>query len=799
MIEMRRVSPPLTTPILLAAAILGLACFAAPCAADWPQWRGPGLDGSARGIAPDDEAAAMRLEVAWRRPLGSGYSSVSIVDGRAVTLASFDGGDHVVAVDSASGAELWRFRVADTYLGRAGSDDGPSSTPTLSDTAVFALTASGHLVALDLATGALRWRRHLDDDFGAEPHTYGYSTAPALFEDTLFVLGGPPEGSTLLALDAATGELRWSAGSGVAEHHNPAVARFGGIDQVVVPTARAVTAYATDDGRELWHQAFEEGSHSGDVTQLDETRLLVTRWEGNTLLRLHAEKGTLRPEALWTSRDLERTYAVPVARGGHLYGYDSRFLTCVSLATGERVWRSRPPGGAGLIRIDGLLATLSPEGELVLVEAAGDGYHEHSRVELFAPRRVMTPPSVAEGTVFVRNLEELVALRPTASVAKATPATDVEDPLIAPLRRQVAQTADPAAVVDAFLAALPGPTATLDDRVYFFHRGEYEDLVITGDMTGGFAELPMRRVPATDLFYRAFAAPEPPERWEYAFKSFDETILDPRNPRSVPTPAGERSVALFGEASGSTPDACVACPTGRLETLRLGADAGDDPEGGYGVTVYLPPTYDAETDRTYPLLIWVLGSQALEFGEIPRALDAWIGTGGRPVIAAFLELSPGMIWEPRRADFATAMSTEVLPELTARFRISPDSRDRALVTQQWAAENGLPWLLSEPAIGKLAVQSPMLNEHYVERALAPRVNIDRQLSVYIDWGRYDGVNDNWGLDVAAQAKDMARVLEAAGHTVRATQTSGGSNWTRWRRATPALLETLFPSNPPPSD
>jgi len=730
----------------------------------------------------------VQLDVVWRRPLGSGYSSVSVAGERAVTMAAFDGGDHLVAVNTGSGEELWSVRVADTYLGRSGSDDGPASTPALDGSAAYGLTAAGNLIAVELSSGTVRWRRHLEQDFGTEPHTYGYSTAPVIHEDTLFILGGPAEGSAVLALETATGDLRWSAGSGSVEHHNPAVVRLAGVEQVVAPTARAVAGYSVTDGAELWRHEFDSGSHSGDVTPVDEEHLLLTRWDGNSLLRLESHDGLLRPTVVWTSRDLEGTYAVPVRHDGHLYGFDSRFLTCVSLATGERVWRSRPPNGSGLILIDGLLATVSASGELVLAEASPAGYTEHSRLPLFEPRRVMTPPSVAAGALFVRNLEELVALRPRVGAGPARSERGDGDPWIEALRQRVARAEDSAMAIESFLADVPSQPHLQDGRAYFFYQGELEDLVITGDMTGGFAELPMHRLPGTDLYYRSFDLPAGGERWEYAFKSFEETILDTRNPRTAATPDGPRSVALLGDAAKLTfPAACDACPKGRLETLRFGSEDA----GGYGATLYLPAAYDAEPERSFPLAIWVLGADALEFGRVPEALDTWIAEGGQPVIAAFLELPGGLIWEPQRQAFNATMSDEVLSTLESAFRVSPRPRDRALIVQQWAAESGLPWVLGEPRIAKLGAQSPMLGKHYVERRLAPVANIEQKLSVYVDWGRYDATNVSEGLDVAAQAGAMAQVLEHSGHQVQATETPGGSNWTRWRRGTPQLLDALF--------
>ena len=68
-------------------------------------------------------------------------------------------------------------------------------------------------------------------------------------------------------------------------------------------------------------------------------------------------------EETWRSRVLRRSLAVPVSHEGYLYGYAGSFLTCVDAATGEMVWKSRPPGSGNLLLIDGHLVILNRDGE----------------------------------------------------------------------------------------------------------------------------------------------------------------------------------------------------------------------------------------------------------------------------------------------------------------------------------------------------------------------------------------------------------------------------------------------------
>ena len=73
--------------LALIAALL-LLSRAAPASAadsdDWPGFRGKNVDGISTESGIFDHADGFSLRVAWKQPLGRGYSGVSIVEGIAV-------------------------------------------------------------------------------------------------------------------------------------------------------------------------------------------------------------------------------------------------------------------------------------------------------------------------------------------------------------------------------------------------------------------------------------------------------------------------------------------------------------------------------------------------------------------------------------------------------------------------------------------------------------------------------------------------------------------------------------------
>ncbi len=122
---------------------------------DWPRWRGSNFNdaASAKGVFSEP----FELEKAWETEIGSGYSGISVLDGRIVTMGSMDGQDHVLALDASTGELLWKQRIAASYPGRDGAEDGPVSTPTLHGNTAYALGPYGNLMALDLESKSCRY------------------------------------------------------------------------------------------------------------------------------------------------------------------------------------------------------------------------------------------------------------------------------------------------------------------------------------------------------------------------------------------------------------------------------------------------------------------------------------------------------------------------------------------------------------------------------------------------------------------------------------------------------------------
>src|SRR3954464_9959646 len=115
------------------AALALLTSFAT--AGDWPTWRGPKRDDSSTEKNLLTEWPAEGPALAWKATgCGSGYSSVSVANGRVFTMGDGPDGSVVLAFDEKTGKLLWTSAV----LGKPGGNyEGPRGTPAVDGDALY--------------------------------------------------------------------------------------------------------------------------------------------------------------------------------------------------------------------------------------------------------------------------------------------------------------------------------------------------------------------------------------------------------------------------------------------------------------------------------------------------------------------------------------------------------------------------------------------------------------------------------------------------------------------------------------
>ncbi|HEX4954965.1 MAG TPA: PQQ-binding-like beta-propeller repeat protein [Thermoanaerobaculia bacterium] len=399
-------------PSLLPAATL-VAALAVPvaygAAHDWPQYRGPDRSGvgTATGLARSWPATGPT--VVWKRPIGAGFSSVAVVDGRVYVGAAEGEREFALCLEATTGKELWRADLGPRFP-QGDFGDGPRATPTVADGKVYAVGGFGILHALDAGSGKELWSVDLPKTYGADVPRFGYSPSPLVDGGLVLADAGGPEKS-LVALDAGTGELKWSIAAGPAGYSSPVAVTLGGVKQYLITRLRSAELISlAPDGKELWRHAAPPGMYTLPIAVPGDRLFLSTYDEfGGQLLKVTRQGDAFKVEELWKNSRMRNQYNTSVVVGETLYGFDNATLKAISLATGEQVWAFRGFGKGSLIAADGMLYVLSDLGVLALVKADPAAYQEIARVQVLEGR-TWTSPSIAGSRVFLRDHDEIVCV-----------------------------------------------------------------------------------------------------------------------------------------------------------------------------------------------------------------------------------------------------------------------------------------------------------------------------------------------------------------------------------------------------
>jgi len=780
---------------------LATSIFAAEKEADWPKWRGLRQDSKwLSDVFKFDEGYG--LKVAWKKHLGSSYSSISISEGRAVTMFSDSTSDFIVALDTRDGAELWRYRISDTYKGHNGSHDGQISTPVLDGNEVFMFGRNGGIYSLDAASGKLLWSRDAKEDYAAQEPFHGFGSSPVVVGDVLVVQTGGINGRTVAGFDKSSGAPLWSSENDTVSYQSPIAVSLAGHEQIICVGNHNIAGLDAATGKRLWGYRHNGNGGNIDPVLIERDKLFVNHSRRESmLLQVDDIDGQLTAKEIWKSRTIRRTFNPSVYYDGYLYGYSSRFLTCLDTKTGEAAWKSRPPGDGFLIIVGGHLVVLTKQGTLHIAKASPEGYEELASMTLF-DGLTWTPPSFAEGRIFARSLGEIAAIdiAPVDQITKlAQPKVEILNPRGNFAKFIKAVEATPVAkrkiLADAFIARQESFPIIEDGKfAHVIYYGEARDVALQGDMLPTGQESALRRLDGTDLFFVSFEL-EPDARLDYVFrKDFDNLVTDPRNPNKVPSFTFQNSEASelrmpqwvrpthFDEPTGNR---------GTVETFELESTIFNNKRA---VHVYLPFGYQ-ESQQRYPTVYVNYGKPAKDMALMPNTLDNLIAAHKiRPVITVFVE-SPASFQEYARQgrdQHARMYVEELIPKIDQTYHTLADPKSRLFMGADEGGYAAIYAALKYP--GTASMIAGQSTHSYAdsggEELIAliqerPRLDLD----FYLDWATYGqrGQGFNWGED----NKRLVKLLEDKGYAVESRQVNEGFGWASWRNRTDHILEKFF--------
>ncbi len=378
--------------------------------ATWPGFRGANRDGIVHSVRINPDWKASPPKELWHRSVGPGCSSFA-ASGELLYTQEQRGDDEVVSCyNLMTGKPVWihsdKARFWDSHAGA-----GPRSTPTLGNSRVYTLGATGILNVLDENNGTVVWSRNAAKDAGVKIPGWGYTSSPLLAESVVIIsISGK-----IIAYDLVSGELRWSGPDGGESYSSPHLLTIDSVRQILFMNQTSLTSFAPSDGRELWKIAMK-GSPVIQPAQVTANDILVseageTMGIGMLLISIKNGPDGWKISKQWTSTGMKPYFNDYIIHKDHTYGFDGLSLACIDTKDGKRNWRAGRYGGQIIMLEDqDLIIVLTEKGDLALVEATPERFTELARVPAIKGKTWNHPVLVGDILV-VRNSQEMAAFR----------------------------------------------------------------------------------------------------------------------------------------------------------------------------------------------------------------------------------------------------------------------------------------------------------------------------------------------------------------------------------------------------
>jgi outer membrane protein assembly factor BamB len=390
-------------------------------AGDWPQWLGPNRDCHAAAGSVEIDRLPASPKVIWRKPIGGGFSSPVVAQGKLVYFDE-DGTNEVAhAVDALTGKEIWRAAIGPVY--RDEWSAGPRSTPIIDGGRVYVQSCRGEFRCMDFASGKVQWGFSFERDYGLKffgsraregtAARRGNNGTGIVDGDAVIVPVGSPDNATLVCFDKKNGEVIWHVGTDEAAYSSVMVADIAGVRQVILLDADALIGVARKDGKLLWRIPLHTDAkrHAATPVIFGDTIIVNSHTIGLVAIRVKKTGAGVEAVRAWSNPALTINLSTPVRVDGYLYSQGpSKNFICADAHTGALKWEAPGFGkeNSSTISVGKNLFALTDSGELVLVAADRSKYKELGRQQVCGKN--WNFPAYADGKLYVRDSRELMCL-----------------------------------------------------------------------------------------------------------------------------------------------------------------------------------------------------------------------------------------------------------------------------------------------------------------------------------------------------------------------------------------------------
>lgn len=414
------------------ALLIATAAVIAVSAENWPQWRGPKLNGvSGESGLPVKWSIQTGENIAWKLPMPSRSGATPIVWGDYVFLniaTDLKSGDlELWCVDRRKGEVAWKRPVSGgNNMQRKQTMASPS--PVTDGRTVWVLNGVGILKAFDFA-GKELWSRDIQADYGRFGLNWGFASSPLLHQGSLFipVLHGmkTDDPSYILKIDAKSGKTIWKVErptDAIREspdsYITPALLQYDKVTEIVTNGGDVVTGHDPETGKELWRvkglNPDNDPFYRIIASPLIIDRMIIAPTRIKPMLAIKAGgRGDVTATHVAWSFGEGPDVPTPVSDGKRLYVVrDNGVVHALDVQTGKPVWGPerlfKDNYSASPTLAEGKIYVTSENSGVTSVFKAGEKFELLS--ENPTNEYTLSTISVSEGQLFLRTDNHLYAI-----------------------------------------------------------------------------------------------------------------------------------------------------------------------------------------------------------------------------------------------------------------------------------------------------------------------------------------------------------------------------------------------------